>query len=113
MGLTPLPDDKILIGQGIDDADPPPKKIANIAGGVFAGNCPLWTYVLAEAMQNRAKPEPIVAVTEANKTVGTPQLARLVGGSSQRCFLGCCLRILDRILIFRMIGLRQGTQIIS
>ena len=51
MGVTPLRDDQILIGKATGDpADATP--ITEISAD-FAGSTPLWTYVLAEAM-NRA-----------------------------------------------------------
>ena len=51
MGLTPLKDEKLLVGKaqltaaGVVDA----KKIGDIEKGYFNGNAPLWYYVLAEA----------------------------------------------------------------
>ena len=48
LGVTPLPDDKILIGKATGASDDPKTPIAEISGE-FAGRCPLWTYVLAEA----------------------------------------------------------------
>jgi len=58
MELTPLADDKILIGQALDKK-PTLTPITQL-GSVFAGNCPLWTYVLAEAMQHKKKvPVPV------------------------------------------------------
>ena len=57
MHLTPLTDEQIIIGKAVDEPDPagdPQVPIASIANGVFAGNCPLWTYILAEA---RAVPD--------------------------------------------------------
>jgi hypothetical protein len=47
---------------------------------IFKANCPLWTYILAEAMHNQ-KNEEIPA--KERLTVTTPQLGR-VGGSWQR-----------------------------
>ena len=46
LGETPIPDDQLLIGKAT--ADDPKKPLTEIAGG-FAGNAPLWAYVLAEA----------------------------------------------------------------
>ena len=50
MGLVPLTDDKIVIGKFTGDPADIIGTIDTIAGGIFAGNTPLWTYVLAETM---------------------------------------------------------------
>jgi hypothetical protein len=89
MELTPLADDKILIGQAVDK-DPTLTPITQL-GSVFAGNCPLWTYVLAEAMQ--FKKQAVVPVQEnATKpdsvVVGTPQLGPVGGRIVAEVFLG-------------------------
>ncbi len=47
MGVTPLPDDKILIGASTGNANDT-QSIASVSSE-FVGNAPLWTYVLAEA----------------------------------------------------------------
>lgn len=87
MGVEVLPDDKILIGQGIDSPATPLPNIASIAGGAFTGNCPLWVYILAEAMQNRAVPDPAVPVLGA-VTISTPQLGPVGGRIVAEVFLG-------------------------
>ena len=46
-GVTPLRDDQILIGKATGDAADA-AAITSVASS-FAGNAPLWTYVLAEA----------------------------------------------------------------
>lgn len=49
LNLTPLPETDILIGKATaDDVGDPKQPIKDVAAE-FAGNCPLWTYVLAEA----------------------------------------------------------------
>jgi hypothetical protein len=55
MGLQPLPDDKIVIGKFTGDpADIVAKSIAIVGDGTsFVGNCPLWTYVLAETIPTK------------------------------------------------------------
>ena len=52
MGLDPLADDKIIIGQ-FDTGDPNDTvgSIVDKGGPQFADNCPLWTYVLAETLK--------------------------------------------------------------
>jgi len=49
LGERPIPDDELLIGKATGDPGDPQTPIAGIGTGGFAGNCPLWTYVLAEA----------------------------------------------------------------
>jgi hypothetical protein len=89
MELTPLADDKILIGQALDKKS----TLTPITqlGSVFAGNCPLWTYVLAEAMQHK-KPVPVPVQENASKPdsvkVGTPQLGPVGGRIVAEVFLG-------------------------
>jgi hypothetical protein len=87
MGLTPLKDAEILIGQGVDKPKPKLKDIVSVAGKAFAGNCPLWTYILAEAMQNHEKPDPRIPVKE-KITVSTPQLGPVGGRIVAEVFLG-------------------------
>jgi Animal haem peroxidase len=89
MELTPLADDKILIGQALDKK-PTLTPITQL-GSVFAGNCPLWTYVLAEAMQHKkalAVPVQENATKPASVTVGTPQLGPVGGRIVAEVFLG-------------------------
>jgi hypothetical protein len=60
--------------QSIVDVDP-----------AFSGNCPLWTYVLAEAMQGQASVE--VPVTE-KVSITTPLLGPVGGRIVAEVFLG-------------------------
>ena len=87
MGIPPLPDSDILIGQGVDTPDAPLQDIVTVAGQVFAGNCPLWTYVLAEAMKNHQQPDPVIPVTES-LSISTPQLGPVGGRIVAEVFLG-------------------------
>jgi hypothetical protein len=48
LGAQPIPDNQLLIGKATGEADDPKVPITQVAAG-FANNCPLWTYVLAEA----------------------------------------------------------------
>ena len=86
LGFTPLPDSKILIGKGVDKPDPgeKPKPITSI-NPIFKENCPLWTYVLAEALHNQANVS--IPVT-GGKTITTPQLAEVGGTLVMETFLG-------------------------
>jgi hypothetical protein len=80
-----LTDDKILIGQGVKN---PPKgslkPITEIDAG-FAGNCPLWTYILAEGIQHQTEVE--IPVKPAQK-ITTPQLGPVGGSIVAEVFLG-------------------------
>ncbi len=54
MGIEPLEDKDILLGK-FNTGDPTGDirgNIVDVAGAVFAGNCPLWTYILAETVQD-------------------------------------------------------------
>src|SRR4029077_13678816 len=55
MGVKPMDDKDILIGKGVDKQDPsdPPIVSIDTVDSVFKNNCPLWTYILAEAMKNQ------------------------------------------------------------
>lgn len=89
MNVTPLTDDQIIIGKAVDEPDPtgdPQTKIATIANGVFAGNCPLWTYILAEARQFQI---PVtIPATGAPGPINTPQLGPVGGRIVAEVFLG-------------------------
>ena len=74
MGVTPLKDEEILIGKAEDGATNP--NILSVSP-VFKDNCPLWTYVLAEAMHHAIKVTVPVAGPKVELT--TPQLGP-VGG---------------------------------
>jgi hypothetical protein len=84
LGETPLPDDKILLGQGVDKPDAPLPDIATL-GDIFKGNCPLWTYILAEAMQNQI---PVKIPVKEDITITTPQLGPVGGRIVAEVFLG-------------------------
>ena len=91
MGLTPLADGDIKIGKAVDDpqggSDPDVKgSIASIPDlAVFKGNCPLWTYILAEAFATKTNVQ--IPVKEA-KTISTPQLGSVGGRIVAETFLG-------------------------
>lgn len=88
MNLIPLTDDQIIIGKAVDEpgAGDPQTKIATIANGVFAGNCPLWTYILAEARQFQTA--VTIPVSGGPGTVNTPQLGPVGGRIVAEVFLG-------------------------
>ena len=96
LGITPLTDDQILIGQAVADPDVPLQPI-NKVNPIFAGNCPLWTYVLAEAMHNVATaPIPVkipdgvsvtIPVIDGVPSNTTPQLGPVGGRIVAEVFL--------------------------
>lgn len=90
MGVRPLRDDEILLGKFTDPpaAPEPPEvltPIASVAGGAFAGNCPLWTYALAET---RANPELVKLPVTGDVSVTTPRLGPVGGRIVAEVFLG-------------------------
>jgi hypothetical protein len=84
MWIAPLKDTDILIGQGVDAPPQPLKNIVQVSP-VFADNCPLWTYVLAEAMHYREAVK--IPVTE-NVTINTPRLGPVGGRIVAEVLLG-------------------------
>jgi hypothetical protein len=88
MGVTPLQDKEIVIGKGTDAADPDAGTIIDPKLGlakVFAGNCPLWTYILAEAMRFK---EAVKIPVNENMTITTPRLGPVGGRIVAEVFLG-------------------------
>ncbi|WP_369721230.1 heme peroxidase family protein [Bradyrhizobium sp. LLZ17] len=88
MHVTPLTDEQIVIGRAVDhpEAGDPQTPIASIANGAFAGNCPLWTYILAEARQFQTA--VTIPVTGTPVTLNTPQLGPVGGRIVAEVFLG-------------------------
>lgn len=84
MDIKPLPDEEILIGQGVDKPDKALPNIVSVSP-VFAGNCPLWTYILAEAMRHRTA---VKIPVKENVTINTPQLGPVGGRILAEVFLG-------------------------
>jgi len=91
MKVDPLPDEQILIGKAVDKPDEgeEPKSITSVAS-IFKGNCPLWTYILAEAMQ--FKEDVVIPVKENDGsptiTITTPRLGPVGGRLVAEVFLG-------------------------
>ena len=73
-----------MIGKGTDAADPDAKKIISVSK-VFAGNCPLWTYILAEAMHHK---ESVKIPVKEKVTITTPKLGPVGGRIVAEVFLG-------------------------
>ena len=91
MGVIPLTDEEILIGKKLDlplsDGDTLPIPMSEQAElEVFHGKCPLWTYILAEAMYNAQKID--IPVEPAGTQVTTPQLGEVGGRIVAEVFLG-------------------------
>jgi hypothetical protein len=84
MGVKPMDDKDILLGQGVDQPDEPLPNILSVSQ-VFKGNCPLWTYILAEAMRFREQVK--IPVTE-DKSIQTPRLGPVGGRIVAEVFLG-------------------------
>lgn len=91
MGLKPMEDKEILLGKFVEDPPKDPKDpdalkpINSIANGVFANNCPLWTYILAET---RKFMEPVKAPVKEDVTILTPRLGPVGGRIVAEVFLG-------------------------
>jgi hypothetical protein len=85
IGVEPLRDDAIKIGQGILASQHKLPDISTIADGAFKGNCPLWTYILAEAMQHQV---PVHIPVTGGQTISTPQLGPVGGRIVAEVFLG-------------------------
>jgi len=88
MGEIPMDDKDILIGKGVDKQDPSDPPIVSIdkIDPAFRNNCPLWTYILAEAMK---KPLKKVAIPVKKKiSITTPQLGSVGGRIVAEVFLG-------------------------
>lgn len=88
MGVTPLKDEEIMIGKAVDQPDPGDVKgtIASIPElSAFKGNCPLWTYILAEAAKNQ---ETVTIPVKEAKKITTPRLGPVGGRIVAEVFLG-------------------------
>jgi Animal haem peroxidase len=75
MGVEVMADADIRIGNFTNDGTDIKGDIVNVAGDVFKGNCPLWTYVLAETEAVRTP----VRVESGERTIITRRLGP-VGG---------------------------------
>jgi Animal haem peroxidase len=84
MGLIPLDDKDILIGQGVDKPDKPLGNVTDI-DPIFTDNCPLWTYILAEAMRGQIL---VKIPVKEDKNITTPQLGPVGGRIVAEVFLG-------------------------
>jgi hypothetical protein len=83
-----LADKDILIGKAVDnpaqgDVLGPIDSIQGLEA--FKKNCPLWTYILAEAFRNQ---EPVQIPVTEGKTISTPRLGPVGGRIVAEVFLG-------------------------
>ena len=84
MGVGVLADRDIVIGKALDAPEDKPRTAADVSP-VFAGNCPLWTYVLAEAAHHR---EPVKLPVRDDVVVSTPRLGPVGGRIVAEVLLG-------------------------
>ncbi len=82
MGVPKLEDKEILIGKAVS---PLPRKNILSVSEVFADNCPLWTYILAEAMLFQ---EPVTLPVKESVVINTPRLGPVGGRIVAEVFLG-------------------------
>ncbi|WP_158945836.1 heme peroxidase family protein [Granulicella sp. S190] len=89
MGLVPLTDDKIVIGKFTGDpGDIVAKSVATVGDGKgFVGNCPLWTYVLAETIESKLT----VKTLQGDKKIATRKLGPVGGRIVAETFVGLLL----------------------
>ena len=87
MGVPPMADKDIRVGKGVDKQDPGDPKIVSIdkISPVFVNNCPLWTYILAEAMNHQVK---VQIPVQSPLAITTPQLGPVGGRIVAEVFLG-------------------------
>ena len=90
MGVTPLTDTQIKIGKHGGTGSDTPKPISTLGVAAFEGNCPLWTYILAEAMHNATDIAPPVLVggVAGVRKISTPQMGEVGGRIVAEVFLG-------------------------
>jgi Animal haem peroxidase len=101
MGVKPLCDSEIVIGVAADSlpghpakvnpsiVDPTNAKKFGYNPCVFKGNCPLWTYILAESGLNKVQePVPAKNVTRPANALNTCKLGLVGGRIVAETFLG-------------------------
>jgi hypothetical protein len=84
MGITPLADEDIILGKALDKPEGPITRIVDVSKA-FTHNCPLWTYILAEAACHR---EDVKIPVRENVTIKTPRLGPVGGRIVAEVFLG-------------------------
>jgi len=108
MGVKVMKDDEITIGKFVDDPqggdDPDIRGTIDSIGelAAFKGKCPLWTYILAEALNHQTK--VVIPVSENEKVphppliISTPQLGPVGGRIVAEVFLGLMFGDSDSML---------------
>jgi hypothetical protein len=88
MGLVPLQDEDILIGKFTGDKGDIKGNINDFGDNKpFKENCPLWTYVLAEAVESKV----VVKTLEGDKPIKTRKLGPVGGRIVAETFVGLLL----------------------
>jgi hypothetical protein len=91
MGVQVMKDDEITLGKFVDapqGGDDPDIRgtIASLGQlAAFKGKCPLWTYILAEALKHQTK---VTIPVSENLQITTPQLGPVGGRIVAEVFLG-------------------------
>jgi hypothetical protein len=86
MGIKPLNDKDILIGKATGNAaDVKPINDPSLKLDAFKNNCPLWCYILAEAIQNQ---EDVKLPVKEGIILKTPRLGPVGGRIVAEVFLG-------------------------
>lgn len=84
MGVPVLADSEILIGKFTGDPADIKGDIVTVGGDAFKGNCPLWTYVLAETEEV----DTSVKTTGGDKLIKTRRLGPVGGRIVAETFVG-------------------------
>ena len=84
MGVRVLEDSEIKIGKFTGDPADIKGNVVDQGGAAFAGNCPLWTYVLAETEEVNTK----FKTTDGTKTLKTRRLGKVGGRIVTETFVG-------------------------
>lgn len=89
MGVVPLQDADIKIGKfTTDPGDIAAQKPITDFGAAFAGNCPLWTYILAETVPV----DVTVKTNQGDKVIQTRKLGEVGGRIVAETFVGLLLK---------------------
>ncbi len=84
MGVPVLADSDIKIGKFTGDPADIKGNVVDQGGAAFAGNCPLWTYVLAETEEVNTK----LKTTDGTETIKTRRLGKVGGRIVTETFVG-------------------------
>jgi hypothetical protein len=86
MGVEPLKDSEIILGKFTGDPADVKGPITQFSAA-FAGNCPLWTYILAETKETTRT----VVTNQGSKAIKTRQLGLVGGRIVAETFIGLLL----------------------